>query len=263
MPRVVPSQVCRFIASTPVYEFDGIAKMNSIDPAVLSGVLVLADQVPDELLTMDNDAYASFITAKEQIKHVLATWTSNRNAGHSPQGFQFGAPVNPLARIRDALAQCPDESPSPGTSELNFITDPHFRAILRSDIGAVTRALANGEWKAVTVLAGSTIEALLLWDLQTHCAAHIRTAATALVANKTFSKQPPSNPENWVLHHYIEVSAHLNRISKETAIQARLARHFRNLIHPGLALRLRETCDRGTAHSSFAALDHTVRDLTP
>jgi hypothetical protein len=123
--------------------------------------------------------------------------------------------------------------------------------------------LSNGEWKAATVLAGSTIEALLLWDLQTHCATRIRTAATALVANKIFSKQPSSNPENWALHHYIEVAAHLKRIGKETAIQARLAKHFRNLIHPGLALRLREKCDRGTAHSSFAALDHVVRDLTP
>ena len=51
--------------SKVVYEHDGIAKMNAVDAAVLSGVLVLADQVPDELLTMDNGAYASF---EERIK---------------------------------------------------------------------------------------------------------------------------------------------------------------------------------------------------
>ena len=263
MPRVVPSQVVDFINTlwpTPEQQ----RSLNRAQQGQLSGLVDLVDKIPSELLVMDAATYALFVCGRAHISQKLVYWaSSDPNRGHE-LGTLPGQPEQiPVRVIREALAKCPDESPAPGTSELNFITDADLRTNLRNDVGAINRALANGEWKAVTVLAGSTIEALLLWDLQTHCAAHIRTAATALVANKTFSKQPPSNPENWVLHHYIEVSAHLNRISKETAIQARLARHFRNLIHPGLALRLRETCDRGTAHSSFAALDHTVRDLTP
>jgi len=262
MPRVVPSQVCRFIAGTPVYEHDGIAKMNTVDPAVLSGVLVLADQVPDELLTMDNDAYASFITAKEQIKHILATWTSNRNAGHSPQGFKFAAHLNPLTQIRKALAQCPDESPASGTSELAFIPDADLRANLRNDIGGINRALSNGEWKAATVLAGSTIEALLLWTLQKNPAV-ATAAAAALVTSATLSRQPHADPERWDLHEYTEVAFHLGIIKSDTATETRLARELRNLIHPGRSQLLGQKCDRGTALSSVAALDHVVRDLTP
>jgi len=183
--------------SKVVYEHDGIAKMNAVDAAVLSGVLVLADQVPDELLTMDNGAYASFITAKEQIKHILTTWTSNRNAGHGLQGFQFAAHLNPLAQIRDALAQCPDESPAPGTSELSFIPDTDLRTNLRNDIGAVNRALSNGEWKAATVLAGSAIEALLLWSLRQRQQEDITTrTSNGGTCTNTRKWQPISEPSS-------------------------------------------------------------------
>ena len=139
---------------------------------------------------------------------------------------------DPVAIICDALAKCPDESPSPSTSELSFISDADLRTNLRNDMGAINRALSNGEWKAATVLAGSAIEALLLWGLQSRHAADIPTAATALVANKTLRKAPDRNPEEWVLNEYIEVAAHVGLIELDTVRAARLAREFRNLIHP-------------------------------
>jgi hypothetical protein len=48
------------------------------------------------------------------------------------------------------------------TGEPYFITVAELLANLRNDIGAIARALSNGEWKAATVLAGSAIEAVLL-----------------------------------------------------------------------------------------------------
>lgn len=114
----------------------------------------------------------------------------------------------------------------------------------------------------MTVLAGSIIEAILLWDLQNRRAAHVAAAVNALVANHTFTPAPPGRIEDWSLHHYTEVEAHLGIITAETAIEVRLAKNFRNLIHPGRAQRLGQKCDRGTALSSAAALDHVVRDLS-
>jgi hypothetical protein len=236
--------------------------MNHVGSATLSAVLDLLNQIPDELLTMDKEAYGSLIRAKAQIKDILATWIANRTAGHQLHPFNFHHSLNPLAQVRDAFAKCGDESPAPGTSELKFIADPDLRTNLRNDIGAINRALANGEWKAATVLAGSAIEALLLWDLQNRRQATYLAAVSALVAKKTLQKQPPSDLENWVLHHYIEITAHLGVIKPDTATEARLAKDFRNLIHPGRAQRLGQTCDRGTALSCVAALDHVVRDLT-
>ena len=60
----------------------------------------------------------------------------------------------------------------------------------------------------------------------------------------------------------IEVAAELNLIGTETAMQCRLAKDYRNLIHPGRAQRLGQACNRGTALSAVAAVEHVVNDLS-
>lgn len=76
--------------------------------------------------------------------------------------------------------------------------------------------------------------------------------------------QPPhANPERWVLHEYVEVAAHLDLIESETTALVRQAKDFRNLIHPGRAIRLGQKCDRATALAALAAVEFVVRDLTP
>jgi hypothetical protein len=262
MPRVVPSQVVDFInALWPTAKQQ--KEINRAQAGQICGLVDLIDQIPGELLTVDSALYAPFICAKAHIKQRLLTWAGNIQSGHE-LGVMPGQPEQiPVTIIRDALAKCPDQSPAIGTSELSFIPDPDLRTNLRNDIGEVTHALSSGEWKAATVLAGSAIEALLLWELQNRRQATYQSAVSDLVANKTFQKQPPADLEDWVLHNYIEVIAHLKVIKPDTAKEARLAKDFRNLIHPGRAQRLGQKCDRGTALSSVAALDHVVRDLTP
>jgi len=68
--------------------------------------------------------------------------------------------------------------------------------------------------------------------------------------------------EKWALEPLIEVAKVLDQIEDKTAIEARLAKDFRNLIHPGRAERLNQVCDRGTAFSAIAALEHVIRDLS-
>jgi len=264
MPRTVPSRVVEFIQTAiPKGETtQGFVSMNMIDAPLLSGTLALVDQIPDELLTMDGPTYASLVLGKEHIKDILETWRNNLNAGRQKQPFSFSPGTNPLAIIRNALVICPDESPAPSTSELAFIADADLRMNLRNDVGAINRALCNGEWKAATVLAGSAIEALLLWALQQQQPAVRSTAIGPLVANGTLVGPPPSDLESWNLHQYTEVAASLNIVKPNTAAQVRLAKTFRNLIHPGRAQRLAEKCDRATALSAVAGVDHVVRDLS-
>ena len=74
---------------------------------------------------------------------------------------------------------------------------------------------------------------------------------------------PDSNDlDRWNLHECIEVSEELGVIKPNTAKQTRLAKDFRNFIHPGVAQRLGEKCDRATALSAVAGMEHIVRDLT-
>jgi hypothetical protein len=74
--------------------------------------------------------------------------------------------------------------------------------------------------------------------------------------------KPDSNIDRWELHHFIEVAGHLNLLKPDTSSAARLARSFRNLIHPAAAARLAQTCDRATAYSAIGALEHVIRDLS-
>lgn len=263
MPRVFPSQVVAFIRNLPDYQkAQAVVSMNHVGSPALSSVLDLVAQVPGELLTMDDATYAGFILNKAKILSILETWHANAIANANLRPFQFGPQDDPLIGIRDTLAKCPDESPAPSTSDLAFITDAVFRANLRNDIGAINRALSNGEWKAATVLAGSVIEALLLWSLEQQLQTTITAAVTTLRANDTLKSKPAADDlDRWDLHEYTEVAAHLCVIKPDTAIATRLAKDFRNLIHPGRAQRLGQQCNRGTALSSVAALEHVVTDL--
>ena len=79
-------------------------------------------------------------------------------------------------------------------------------------MGAINRALTNGEWKAATVLAGSAAEALLLWALKQRLAADIGTAVAAAKASGELTTKPDANLDRWNLHEYIEVAAQLGTI---------------------------------------------------
>jgi hypothetical protein len=226
MPRVVPSQIVAFIdqafpwAQAQVMGVGtNLVRHNS---GLLAGLVDLLDRVPDELITVNGAPYNSLVTSAAAIRDRLGLWQSQGEPPALELVFVGGLPqLSPVRLIRDAMAACPDQNPGPTTAELNFIPDADLRANLRIDIDAVNRALSDGEWKGATVLAGSAIEAILLWDLQNRRAANVPAAVTALVANQTFTAAPPADLENWTLHHYTEVEAHLGIITDRHRSQAR------------------------------------------
>jgi hypothetical protein len=262
MPRVVPSQVVRLIERIfpPGMELHSLGRGNA---GQLSALANLADEIPDELLTMDTDSYAGFVCSVAHIRQALAAWVADRSARGNLDPIPGFPNESAVSLIHKALSKCPDEAPAPATSELKFITDDKLRTNLRNDIGAVHRALSNGEWKAATVLAGSAAEALLLWALKQRLPAEITSAITALRASRDLTTTPDTNLDKWNLYEFIQVAEKLGVIKPNTATQTRLAKDFRNFIHPGVAQRLGEKCDRATAFSAVAGMEHVVRDLTP
>jgi hypothetical protein len=264
MPPVMPTQAVATIGCL----FPGMSRHNNPQPTyssgnanVLRGIINLVKEIPPEMIVLPEDVYADLILATSAIENQLEIWISRGDFGV----LQPVKGVDPVLLICEALNQCPDEyPPPPATSELTFITDIPLRDSIRRDIGATDRLLSTFEWKAATVLAGAAIEALLHWrlDQPPPTTADISGSVKTLLAQGTFNKKPPSDRDNWTLHHFIEVSGHLKVIGGNTIIEAKLAKDFRNLIHPGKAARTGETCDRGTALSARAALDHVVRDLS-
>lgn len=261
MPRIMPSQVVQTIDELFPHAAKNLhdATLSAGQGSQLLGILNLLNDVPDELIILTAADYSELILAKSTIEEHIAIWRARGNVGDMAKVKGFDA----LTVIRRALVKCPDEYPPPTTTDLLFVKDASLRESIRSDVGASNRALNNAEWKAATVLAGAAIEALLHWRLREPSPgiAAIQIAVAALVAARTMNK-PDSNIDRWELHHFIEVARHLNLLKADTCTAARLAQNFRNLIHPGRAARLAQTCDRATAYSAIGALEHVIRDLT-
>jgi len=270
MPRVVPSQVISLVDQLfPQFTPTAQDRKQSVNLTIercyrLRSLLDLVEQIPPELIVLDAADYSAFACSIAAIRTVLM----------NPQDYGHGLVVelgpirefnglSPIAVLRDVLEKCPDEFPSPGTSELTFIADQSLREGLRNDLGAASRALSNSEWKSATVLAGSVLEALLLWALQNQSMTTVSQAVTKLFQARTLAKNlDPNLMESWYLSDYIEVAVELKLIKPDTAIQSRLAKEFRNLIHPGRTIRLGQVCNRGTAFSALAAVELAVQDLS-
>lgn len=265
MPRVVPSQIVIFIdQALPIARDQEDSKdkrfpITRNHSTLCTGIMDLIEQLPAELLVLSPERYTELVAAVAAIREAIEKWRLRDEELRIIPGL---GNLNPISLIRRALSECPDEFPSKKTKKLDFISEEPLRKILEIDIGAINRALSNGEWKSATVLAGSVIEALLLWELiNNHEKEKIKETIKILLEQKILDRNPGSDLEKWNLNSYIEVATALEIITNNTAQQAKLAKQFRNLIHPGREKRLRQKCDRGTALSAVAAVEHVVRDL--
>lgn len=268
MPRVVPSQVVEVIDQV----FPNVKNQKDIQQGRFSvgrdyqnevaAIVELIDQIPSELIKLDPKDYTVLQLAVTAIKNTLSIWKLrdyglDRIRGHGN--------LNPVTIIRNTLSKCPDEGVSKSVSDLTFISVQELRESLRVDISSANQAFQNGEWKAATVLAGATIEAILLYVLHTEQDSDpnkISTSISSLVSNGILSRSTENNLDEWSLHQLTEVAANLSLIREKTAIQIRLSRYFRNLIHPGVSVRENIACNRGTALSALAGLEHTINDLS-
>jgi len=273
MPRVVPSQVVDLIDRLfPQLTPGAKDRKQWVNLTIercysLQSLLDHLDQLPPELIVLDAGDYSIFASSVAAIRTVLKNPQAHGRSWKVELApiDEFGG-LSPIALVRDLLSKCPDEWPLPGMSELTFVSNKTLREGLRNDLGATNRALSNSEWKATTVLAGSVLEALLLQALQNQSSTTLTSAVNnTLARNNLLPKNlDPRSLEdrNWNLAAYIEVAAELKLIKEDTANQARLAKDFRNLIHPGAVIRLGKGCDRGTALSALAGVELVIRDLS-
>lgn len=230
-------------------------------------------EIPDELLRVTATERAGLYVALEELEHSIQLRRSQDARSRMQNPIPEMQPMLWLDKlqpdksnryatevIHDVLQQCPDEAVQPGTNELSFITDQDLRETLRTDISTMNSALSNGEYKAATVLGGSVIEALLLWGLSKKTSAEQQNFVSAALS-AGLRQQPDQDLTKWVLHQFIEVCASGKLIRAETATVARVAKDFRNLIHPGRMQRLNQRCDRGTALTVVAAVEHVSTDF--
>lgn len=255
MSRVVPSQVVEIINTLfPFTSTQRDGESVGLDFSYvesLAGVVHLVDQIPVELIHLSDNEFINFTINLEAIRSAVKSFEQrgNVNALKSLPGFNR---LNPVTIVRRLLEKCPDEFPSKAITKLLFITDIDLRDSIRMDISTAEQSFRNGAWKASTVLAGSAIEALLLWRLKQEDPNNLHDKTT-IDANQL---------DRLDLHHLIDASKAMGIIKPETATLGLLAKGFRNLIHPGRSTRLGEKCNRATSYTALAALEHLVNDLS-
>lgn len=115
--------------------------------------------------------------------------------------------------------------------KFDFITDEEFRSSLSSDYRELALCMEAGAWKAVHVLAGSIIETILI--------------DTLLVGD--YKKRTGNDPLKMDLYKAIEASKSEKIISSKEADLSNVIKSYRNLIHPGRKLRLKEEVDKNSA----------------
>ena len=120
---------------------------------------------------------------------------------------------HPVGLIYRALFGLPDVLPSSDTVTLPFLRDPDFELSVRTDISMASSALRNSEWKAATVLAGSVIEALLLWELKNP-------------HHEPIPKIRNSPPDDWYLSDYIKAAKKLRCVKNETITDVEKAQDY-------------------------------------
>jgi len=218
MARVMPSRVVQTIDELFPHAAKNQPAAQLIgNSAQLFGVLNLLKDVPEELLALSLAEYAELVLAQSTIEDTLAYWRAGSPVGNVSHVNGFDV----ITVIRRALAKCPDEYPPSTTSDLLFIKDTALRENIRQDVGAANRALNNAEWKAATVLAGATIEALLHWRLKETSpgGAAIDSAVMSLMKTR---KMPFSDIDRWDLDQFIVVAAYFDLLRADTCSAARL-----------------------------------------
>jgi hypothetical protein len=214
--------------------------------------LELLNRIPDELIRLPANELAEYFGNVSALRGAWEDRNKSNNEVHDRELIPRSGHSS-LFEIQRLLARCPDQGPAPQTTGLDFlVSDRDLREALRTDISSANSALTNHGYKEATVIAGSVVEALLLWALEKHGDKEVRQTA----------KSAPKEPLNeWTLGPMIEAAHSCKLISNATKTQAGLAKTFRNLIHPGRAARLKERCDRGTALGALAAVEMVAADL--
>jgi len=129
------------------------------------------------------------------------------------------------------------------TGRFDFVGGDDFRDSLESDYEELEQCLQAGAWKAVHVLAGSIVEAVLVDYL----------------ASTGFKKKDPLKLE---LGEAITEANSAGIVSQKTADLSNVVREYRNLIHPGRVIRLGESVDDSGAVVAKSLVDMVIKEVS-
>lgn len=274
MARVVPSMVVKaleqaFPWAKTLADGEGSNSYGlGVEHAVIVGTVAsLIDQIPGELYPVDADDHFRLVGCLGAMRAAGIAWSGGGHPSLAPKLDVIKAlgKLHPLAICIQVLRRCPDETPHATTPDLLFLPSDDVRRSIRVDVANAYRALGNGEFKAATVLAGSVIEALLLFRLQSEDKTAIETARSKVDDDRKARGKAlvrKGDLEDLVLTDYADLAAELRILDEEGHQSILLSNGFRNLIHPGRVLRKGEDASQATALLALGALARLIDRLT-
>ncbi len=131
-------------------------------------------------------------------------------------------------------------------SKFDFITDERLRTSLEADNNEVDVCFEHGAWKSVHVLVGSIIEALLVDFLMS--SGHKTTGGDDIL--------------KFDLGKLIDMCKNLGVLTEKTKELSIAVKSYRNLIHPGRLIRLKEKADRNSATVAQALLAMIIEAIS-
>src|SRR5262249_7609942 len=233
--------------------------MPSLD--VVAGIVATVSHVDDRILfdRLSNAEMRDWRKAREVLRSSLRRM---ENGGGNAPPLTY----EPVAKLRDLLAKCPDEIVPRSMERLAFIEEESLRQSIGRDIDWLEELILDEQWKAATVLGGSVVEANLLAMLlepANEQAARSEVAKRAAepggVAWRKDRKDPSvgKDLDDLALKQLIDLAQTLSIIKENIAHVCDGARDFRNLIHPGRE-RATAPCDRGTAWAARSAVENLL-----
>lgn len=179
---------------------------------------------------------------------------SHDNGGKSVYYRADGILMNIARNISIIQAQQESAVPNPAVEsrDFSFVQDDKIRAILSRDFQEVQRAIISNSWKSAIILAGSSIEAILLDLLKNN-------KEVALNADSA----PSSNDlDKWDLNQLINVAVEIELVDSHVANLGHSVRGYRNLIHPGVEVRTELKIEPEEANMAFEILKIIIRELS-
>jgi hypothetical protein len=128
-------------------------------------------------------------------------------------------------------------------ASFDFITDEDFRTSLENDFKEMNLCIQAGAYKAAVVISGSIIETVLI---------------DYVIAENILARE---NALKLDFGKVLSVCKEKGIISDKTLDLSTVIKGYRNLIHPGRAIRLNENADKDTADVSKALVNMVLGEV--
>lgn len=129
--------------------------------------------------------------------------------------------------------------------KFDFIAADDFRVSLDADYRELRACIDAGAWKAALVIAGSIVEALLV---------------DYLIAS-AYQEKKGTDPLTMTLNDIVAACRSEGILSSRTADLCSVVRSYRNLIHPGRAVRLGDVADEANARIADSLVAVIVNEV--